>query len=48
MKLNSESLAVNLDIISELRDRARVREEASKRRAAGSIIPKSNREASVP
>jgi len=33
MNLNSESLVVNLDIISELRDRARVQEEASKMRA---------------
>jgi len=33
MNLNSESLTVNLDIISELRDRARIREETSKIRA---------------
>jgi len=34
MNLNSESLTINLDIISEMRDRARVREEASKIQAA--------------
>jgi len=34
MNLNNESLAINLDIISELRDRARIRDEASKLRAA--------------
>jgi len=33
LKLNSESLMASLDLVSELRDKARVREEASKRRA---------------
>jgi len=34
MSLNDESLATNLDVISELRDKARIREQASKTRAA--------------
>jgi len=34
MDLNNESLAVNLNIICELRDKVRIREEASKVRAA--------------
>jgi len=33
MNLNNESLAINLDVISELRDQARIRDEASKLRA---------------
>jgi len=34
MDLNNESLMVNLDIINELRDKAQIREQASKVRAA--------------
>jgi len=34
MDLNDESLMVNLDVISELRDKAQIREQASKIRAA--------------
>ena len=34
MELNDESLAVNLDLTNELRDKARIREEVGKVRAA--------------
>jgi len=34
MNLNNESLATNLDMISELQDKAQIREQASKTRAA--------------
>jgi len=34
LTMNNESLATNLDLISELRDKARIRDEATKLRAA--------------
>jgi len=40
MSLNDESLATNLDVISELRDKAQIREQASKTEQQEDTIPK--------
>ena len=41
-RLNKESMLTSLDLVQELRDQVRIREEASKLRPSAAIIPKSN------